>query len=122
MFEMSFVKLVPVDTFWTACFNPVEPVVDVDIVLPVHWNGNTVEEVDLELDILCLASGEVRIRDREEFDRVQEVWAMPDPVVVQVEETCRRIQGLVELGAEPFGKVGRTWLSRFLDEVDRTRT
>src|SRR5215813_3121828 len=35
VFENSFVKLVPAGTFWTACFQAVDPVVDVDIVLPV---------------------------------------------------------------------------------------
>src|SRR5262249_50044971 len=37
VFERALVKLVPTGTFWTACFHPVDPVVDVDIVLPVRW-------------------------------------------------------------------------------------
>src|SRR5688572_3859237 len=49
VFETSFVKLVPNGTFWTACFNPVDPLVDVDITLPVRWLGNVLEETDLEL-------------------------------------------------------------------------
>src|SRR5262245_48550465 len=57
VFETSLVKLVPTGTFWTACFNPIDPVVDVDIVLPVRWLDGALEEVDLELDILRLADG-----------------------------------------------------------------
>ncbi len=56
VFELSLVKVVPSGTFWTACFNPVDPVVDVDIVLPVCWIDDALEEVDLELDILRSAA------------------------------------------------------------------
>jgi hypothetical protein len=119
VFEMSFVKVVPSGTFWTACFNPADPVVDVDIVLPVQWVDDVLEEVDLELDILRSADGSVRVRDREEFDRVCEAWAMPDDVAAQAEKTCERVRALVEQGAEPFGDVGRAWLSRFLAEAAR---
>ncbi|HYP19500.1 MAG TPA: DUF402 domain-containing protein [Chloroflexia bacterium] len=119
VFETSFVKVVPSGTFWTACFNSVDPVVDVDIVLPVRWVNDALEEVDLELDILRSADGSVRVRDREEFDRVREVWAMPGDVAALAEETCEQVRELVELGTEPFGEVGRVWLSRFLAEVEQ---
>jgi hypothetical protein len=121
VFEMSFVKVVPGGTFWTACFNPVDPVVDVDIVLPVRWSDGALEEVDLELDVLRSADGSVRMRDREAFDRVRKTWAMPSDVAAQAEETCERVRALVELGAEPFGDVGRVWLSRFLAEASAVR-
>src|SRR5262245_38151308 len=121
VFVMSFVKVVPSGTFWTACFNPADPVVDVDIVLPVRWVDDVLEEVDLELDILRSADGSVRVRDREAFDQVREVWAMPDDIAAQAEATCERVRTLVERGAEPFGAVGCAWLSRFLAEADATR-
>lgn len=121
VFVISFVKVVPSGTFWTACFNPADPVVDVDIVLPVRWADDVLEEVDLELDVLRSADGSVRVRDREEFDRVREAWAMPGDVAAQAEETCDRVRALVELGAEPFGDVGRAWLSCFLAEAGATR-
>lgn len=111
-FERSFVKLVPNGTFWTACFNFVDPLVDVDVVLPVHWFNSVLEEVDLELDILRSVDGGVRVRDREEFDRVRARWPMPDDVATLAEETCRRLRDLVERGVEPFDEVGRAWLSR----------
>jgi uncharacterized protein len=116
-FEASLVKVVPGDTFWTACFNPLEPLVDVDIVLPVRWTGDTLEEIDLELDILRYADGSVRVRDREEFERMRVEWAMPNDVVERAEETCARVREMVEQGAEPFGEVGRAWLARLLAEV-----
>ena len=47
VFVESLVKLVPHDTFWAVCFQPSDPVVDVDIVLPVQWAGDVLEEVDI---------------------------------------------------------------------------
>ncbi len=115
-------KVVPHDTFWTAWFHPVDPVVDVDFVLPVRWVDDALEEVDLELDILCFADGSVHVRDREEFDRVRAAWAMPGDIVAQAEGTCERVRALVEAGAEPFGAVGRAWLARFLTDAGPTRS
>jgi uncharacterized protein len=121
VFEQSFVKVVPSDTFWTACFNPVDPVVDVDIVLPVRWVDDALEEVDLELDILRSADGSVRVRDQDEFDRVRAGWSMPGDIAAQAESTCAHVRALVERGIEPFDTVGRAWLARFLAETDATR-
>ena len=120
VFDMSLVKVIPRGTFWTACFFPADPVVDVDIVLPVDWDDNVLEEVDLELDSLRSPDGSVRVRDRDEFDRVREAWAMPLEIAAQAEATCEQVRALVELGAEPFGDIGRTWLARFMANADGT--
>jgi len=117
VFETSFVKLVPNDTFWTVCFNSMDPVVDVDIVYPVRWVGDTLEEIDIELDILRSAEGHVWVRDREEFDHVREAYALPDDIAVQAANMCEEIRALVEGGAEPFADVGHTWLTRFLADT-----
>ena len=117
VFERPLVKLVPTGTFWTACFHPVDPVVDVDIVLPVRWSGNVLEEVDLELDVLRTADGRVEVRDQDEFDRVRMMWAMPNDVAAQAEATCEQVRALVDRGAEPFGTVGAVWLARFVAEA-----
>lgn len=114
VFVESLVKLVPPDTFWTVCFHPVDPLVDVDIVLPVQWTGDVLEEVDLELDILRYADGRVRVRDQEKFEQVRAMYAMPAQIATQAVTTCEQIRGLVERSVEPFGEVGRAWLASFL--------
>jgi hypothetical protein len=117
VFERPLVKLVPGGTFWTACFHPADPVVDVDIVLPVRWAGDVLEEVDLELDVLRAADGRVQVRDLDEFERVRAIWAIPDDVAAQAEATCEHVRALVERGAEPFGTIGPSWLARFRHET-----
>jgi len=121
VFEQSFVKLVPNGTFWTVCFHPVDPVVDVDIVLPGRWVGDALEEVDLELDILRSVDGSVRVHDQDEFDRVRAEWNMPSDITAQAEATSAHVRALIERGAEPFATVGHMWLARFLAEIDAPR-
>jgi len=118
VFIHSFVKLVPNDTFWTACFHPSDPSVDVDIVLPVQWIDCVLEEVDLELDILRSAEGHVFVRDQETFDHVREQWNMPDAIAIQAGTTCASIRRQVEDRTEPFDTVGQAWLTRFLAGAD----
>jgi hypothetical protein len=122
IFEQSFIKLVPSGTFWTACFQGTDPVVDVDIVAPVLWLDDVLEEVDLELDILRSADGTVHVRDQDEFDRVRTAWRMPSDIAAQAEATCERVRTLVERSTEPFGEVGRAWLARFQAETAATRS
>lgn len=110
----SLVKVVPHDSFWTACFYPGDPVIDVDIVLPVRWDGDVLEEIDLELDILRSAAGEVWVRDREEFKRVCEEGALPETIVARALATCEEVRARVTAGTEPFGAVGQQWLTRFM--------
>jgi protein associated with RNAse G/E len=118
VFEQSFVKLVPSGTYWTACFNATNPMVDIDIVLPVCWVDTALEEVDLELDILRSADGSVHIRDQDAFDRVRVEWNMPRDIATHAEATCTQVRVLVEQGTEPFNAVGHRWLTRFLAEID----
>lgn len=120
VFVASFVQLVPDDTFWTSCFTIADPVIDVDIVLPVRWIDDALEQIDLELDVLGFVDGSVRVRDQDEFARVRAVWPMPEDVAARAEETCEQLRQMVEQRAEPFGDVGRARLSRFLTEIGET--
>jgi uncharacterized protein len=117
VFITSFVKLIPVNTYWSVCFNHVDPIVDVDIILPVHWRDDIVEEVDLELDVLRFADGTVSVRDQDEFDRVRAFYAMPAEIAERALTTCEEIRVMIELGEEPFATAGFAWLERFLGET-----
>lgn len=118
--ENALVKLVPPGTFWSCCFHLEDPIVDVDIILPVQWKGDLLEEVDLELDILGYADGRVEIRDQDQFNHVREVWSMPENIVTQVELTCAHIHSQVKDRIEPFRTVGKAWLTTFINKTGTT--
>ena len=120
VFLQSFVKLISNGTFWSVCFHPVDPMIDVDIILPVSWNDDVLEEIDLELDILRSANGEVWVRDQDKFEHVRTTWNMPNDIAVRAESTCEHVRLLVEQVMEPFGSVGHSWLSRFLTDSNLT--
>ncbi len=116
------VKVVPHDAYWSACFALTDPVVDVDIVLPARWDGDRLEETDLELDVLRASDGRVRVRDEEAFARVRFArvrmeWGLPDPIAARALATCADIQARLAAHAEPFGMVGPAWLARFLADA-----
>ncbi len=119
IFIAPLVKLIPHESFWSACFQPIDPIIDVDIILPVCWNGHVVEEVDLELDVLCNASGTVMARDEDDFARVQSEWKMPHAIALQAESTWQQMRVQVEQAVEPFNEVGKAWLSSFLTTNSR---
>lgn len=118
VFELSFVKLFPKDTFWTACFGNGDIIIDVDISLPVTWLDHAVEEVDLELDVLCTADWHIYIRDQEKLLQVREMFSMPTHISDQAERTSQDIQQHIEQRVEPFGEIGFTWLRQFLSALE----
>ena len=84
------------------------------VELPARRIDGASEEVDLALDVRRCADGVVRACDRDAFDRVRAARALLADVAARVEESCERARALVERRAEPFGDVGRGWLTRFL--------
>ena len=114
VFTYSFVKLVPRNTFWSACFHPIKYAVDIDIILPVYWRGHILEEVDLELDIVRSFDGNVWIRDQDTFARLRTEGNMPYDIAAEAEHTCYQMRSMVEEACEPFGSVGFSWLAQFL--------
>ena len=94
--------------------------VDVDIILPVSWTEGVLDEIDLELDILRSANGEVWMRDQDKFEHVRTTWNMPNDIAGQAQATFEHVRLMVEQAVEPFGSVGYSWLSRFLSDSNLT--
>jgi hypothetical protein len=117
VFTASFVLLIPHDAYWTACFNSSDPLFDVDIALPVQWNNDVIEIIDLELDVLRFTDGNVIVRDQEEFAQTRDSLNMPEAIAKQAESACAYMFSQLEQSAEPFGSVGDAWLSRFLTDL-----
>ncbi|XSG76892.1 hypothetical protein ACP8Y2_07765 [Herpetosiphon llansteffanensis] len=115
-FEQAFVKLIPANAYWSACFNLSGKLIDVDIVLPHQWNDQLVEEVDLEIDLLKMADGSIEIRDQAEFAAVCQRWPMPASLIEQVHSTTAQIYQQLATGIEPFKTVGALRLAQFLQQ------
>lgn len=117
-FEQSFVKLIPYNAYWSACFNPSDTLIDVDIVLPNNWNHRLVEEIDLEIDLLKMDDGRLEIRDEADFAEVCQRWPMPANLIEQVQATTKHIYQQLHEEAEPFKLVGAQWLADFLQQLE----
>lgn len=119
VFIETLVKVFPVNTFWTACFYPGDISIDVDISLPVRWADGGVEETDLELDVLRSASGEITVRDHDRFQHICDALGLLPEIARQAEDACRDICQMIESRDEPFGEVGFTWLTKFLQVINQ---
>lgn len=86
-------------------------------MLPVRWQDDVLEQVDLDLDVLR-TDGKVWVRDRDKFEQVRKEWPMPDEIASKAEETSERVRESAEMGTEPFGHVGQKWLADFLATSD----
>ena len=118
VFVAPLVKLIPHGgTYWSACFQPVDPIVDVDVALPAEWDGDVLQEVDLELDVQRFLDGRVELRDEDDLARVRARWGMPTDVVARALETAAQLIYLVRTRAEPFDTVGQGWLERLMNQA-----
>lgn len=117
-FEQSFVKLIPYNAYWSACFNCSGKLIDVDIVLPHIWANQLIEEVDLEIDLLKMDDGRLEIRDQAEFAVVFQQWPMLTSLIDQVHATTTQIYQQLATEAEPFKRVGVQWLALFLQQIE----
>lgn len=112
------VVLVPREGAYTASFY--EYVEDLDVAIYVditsipEWSPAGVSAIDLDLDVVRLASGKTYVDDRDEFDINQRRYGYPPDVVASAESTCARVMGDITRGSEPYRTVGARWLARFL--------
>ncbi|WP_203820759.1 DUF402 domain-containing protein [Paractinoplanes ferrugineus] len=116
--DYDFIVLVPADGAFVASFNgPSHPnlsmYVDVTSV-PVREEG-VVEAVDLDLDVVRLWDGSVRLLDEDEFEEHQVLYGYPAEVIDQARATADELLDRIGWRQEPFGAVGDAWLARFLD-------
>lgn len=114
----DFVTLVPTSGWWVASFNgPGETAVDVYVdvtTVPVR-SECAVEAVDLDLDVVRLRDGSVRVLDEDEFADHQVRYRYPAEVVDLARASCDDLVRRITAGDEPFVRVARAWLERFAD-------
>jgi uncharacterized protein len=114
----DFVVLAPAEGHWVANWNDprrTEVSIYVDVTTEVTVDATVVETVDLDLDVVRLSDGSVRVLDEDEFAEHQVRYGYPAEVVAQARATTADLVARLTAGDEPFGAVGASWLARFLD-------
>jgi protein associated with RNAse G/E len=112
--QIPFVLVVPHATWWTCMFNPPPRTSEVycDIASPARWEGDTVNLIDLDLDVVRRrATGAVELRDEDEFAEHRVRFGYPDEVVAEAEAAARWLFGALGDGTEPFASAYRKWLA-----------
>ena len=121
----DFVTLVPAREWWVASFNGRRGDADVDVYVDVTTapvrSAGVVEAVDLDLDVVRLRDGSVRVLDEDEFADHQVRYRYPAEVIDRAQACCddlvRRItrgRGAVRAGGRRpgwSGSPGRSGLS-----------
>ena len=111
--RIPFVLLVPHDAWWTGMFNPPPRTSEVycDITSPAQWNGDRVDLVDLDLDVVRRrATGRVELRDEDEFAVHRARFGYPDELVGRAEAAAEWLYEALGDGTEPFASAYQKWL------------
>jgi hypothetical protein len=112
----DFVTLVPASGWWVASFNGTGET-DVDVYVDVTTapvrHARAVEAVDLDLDVVRLRDGSVRVLDEDEFAAHQVRYRYPAEVIERAQGSCDDLVRRITAGEEPFVHVAAGWLDRF---------
>jgi uncharacterized protein len=113
----DFVSLVPATGHWIACWNAAVPearvAIYVDVTTQPIRDEHTVHAVDLDLDVVRLWDGSVKVLDEDEFAEHQVLYRYPPDVVTGALRTTGELVRLIAARTEPFDKVGDAWLRDF---------
>jgi len=113
--EQAHVLLIPAgDARWTLSCNSAGCWTElyIDITTPPRWTApDTVEMIDMDLDVIRRFDGSAEILDADEFAEHQVKYAYPPPEIEAAENAAAFLLGAVRSYAEPFAEVCRAWLS-----------
>lgn len=101
---------------WTASFYDApdqEVAVFVDMTTEPVWRGDTVNMVDLDLDVVLLRDGSLFVDDEDEFDEHRRTLGYPAGLVALALGTAAAVLDAVGRGVEPFRSTGARWLRAF---------
>ena len=112
----DFVVLVPGAGEWIASFNgdgETDIAVYVDVTTRPRVSAAAIEAVDLDLDVVRLRDGAVRVLDEDEFAEHRVRYGYPVEVVERALATTGELVASITAGREPFGAAGAAWLRDF---------
>jgi hypothetical protein len=105
------------DRGWLATFHaPGAPLfVYVDVTAPPYWHGTTLHAVDLDLDVVRRADGEVFVDDEDEFADHQVQFGYPPDVVREARSSADRLVELIGGAHPPYDDSSAAWFDRLAD-------
>jgi predicted RNA-binding protein associated with RNAse of E/G family len=110
----DYVMLVPAEGDWIATWHAAS---DTEIYVDVSTRpvrvGDVVEAVDLDLDVIRKRDGRVLLFDEDEFAEHQVLLGYPAEVIARARATADDLVARITTAAEPFGRAGYDWLTRF---------
>jgi protein associated with RNAse G/E len=112
--QIPFVLLIPHHAWWTAMFNPPPRTSEVycDITTPARWQDDTVQIIDLDLDVVRRReSGLVELRDEDEFADHRQRFGYPEDLVAEAQAAARKLLVALGDGSEPYATQYRKWLA-----------
>ncbi|MCU7723568.1 YgaC family protein [Actinoplanes sp. KI2] len=112
----DFVVLVPDEGRWIAAWNGPEETqtaLYIDVTDKPVRHRDRVEAVDLDLDVIRLRDGTVRLLDEDEFEEHQVLYGYPAEEIAQARATADELLAMVTARREPFGEVGEAWLAAY---------
>jgi len=106
------VMLVPRGAWWVARYPETGRFeVYVDIAAPATWDGDRVEIVDLDLDVVRWREDRrVEVLDVDEFEEHRVRYGYPPDVVAHARAAADDIVSRVSAGDEPFGSAPTGWM------------
>jgi hypothetical protein len=112
----DFVVLVPPHGSWIANWNAPGPeiAVYVDVTTAVRREADAIHAVDLDLDVVRLHDGTVRVLDEDEFADHQVRYGYPPDVVARARATADDLVADLTAAVEPFGSVGPARLAAYI--------
>jgi hypothetical protein len=111
--EVDWMSLVPGEHPWAAAFydSPGHGTsIYVDMCTVARWSGREVSMVDLDLDVILRADGNLILDDEDEFDEHRVALGYPDDVVRLARDSSREVLDAIALGVEPFLSAGHARL------------
>ena len=115
----DWVTLLPDAGGWCAGFyDPALPTeVYVDIAGGTAWDGAAVTTIDLDLDVVRDASGDVRLEDEDDFARHQVAYGYPADLVEAARVTADQVLSAVRDRSAPFDGAHLPWLAALRERV-----
>jgi protein associated with RNAse G/E len=83
----------------------------VNVASPATWDDGVLRFVDLDLDVILRASGEIVVLDEDDLARHRVRFGYPDALVERIHETVAEVRDAMDARVSPFDDSLVGWLA-----------